>query len=306
VAACVRNLGIILFLLLSAAPSRTAAAAAACALRREAGLAVTLLNGVPLVAATINGVATTMILDTGAEDTVLTTAAAARLGLEDQYAYPQDLLGVSGGLATGQAMVARLALGAAGVRDFILLVGSLSLPNPDGVQPAGLLGSDFLSHFDVDLDLYDGRLALYRQGCASVRPPWHADAAIVANRSIDNRLFFPVALDGRRLFAFIDTGAQISTIDRKAVLGLGISPAAIARDPVAMMRGVVPNRVQAHAHRFAWLRVGDVIWRNPVMIVTDLNLPDADIVLGIDFLRRRRVWFSYAAHRIFLGRPNGR
>jgi hypothetical protein len=45
-------------------------------------------------------------------------------------------------------------------------------------------------------------------------------------------------------------------------------------------------------------------WRNPVMVVADLNLPDADVVLGIDFLRRRRVWLSYAAHRVFLG-PSG-
>jgi len=309
VAAWVRSLGIALFLLLSLERIQTAAAGGPCAPwpRREAELALRQIHGVPLVTAMIDGAAAMLILDTGAEETVLTTAAAARLGLRGHYEYPRNLRSVSGGVATGEARLASLAVGGAAATDFIVLVGSLSLPDAGGVQPDGLLGADFLSRFDIDLDLPDDRLALYRHGCAPLRPPWAgAYTAVSVNRSINDRLFFPVDLDGRQLFAFIDTGAQISTIDAGAARALGLSPAALARDPIAVMRGVAPERIRARAHRFGRLRVGDETIRDPVMIVADLNLPDADIVLGLDFLRGRRVWFSYASRRIFLAPPQER
>jgi predicted aspartyl protease len=308
VAALVRSLGIALFLLLSAGQIR-AVAGNPCALRprREAELALRRIRGVPLVTATIDGAAAGLILDTGAEETVLTTAAAARLGLRGHYEYPRNLRSVSGGVATGEARLQSFVVGDATAADFIVLVGSLSLPSAEGVQPDGLLGGDFLSRFDVDLDLPDDRLTLYRHGCAPSHPPWEgAYTAVSANRSINDRLFFPVDLDGHRFFAFIDTGAQISTIDTGAARALGISPTTLARDPVAVMRGVAPERIRARVHRFRWLRVGDATIRDPVMVVADLNLPDADIVLGLDFLRGRRVRFSYAARRIFLGSPEAR
>jgi predicted aspartyl protease len=303
-AALLASLGIALLLLLSMGPRRAAAAGDPCRSRIE--LALGFLRGLPLVTAQIDGAAATLILDTGAEETMLTAAAAARLGLRPHYEYPRHLHSVSGAVVTGEARLKSLAVGNAAAADFIILVGALALPHVAGVQPAGLLGGDFLSRFDVALDLANGRLALYRPGCALLRPPWRgAYTSLPANRSIDNRLFFPVDLDGRKLFAFIDTGAQISAIDRAAVRDLGISRTAIARDPVAMMRGIAPPRVRAYAHRFAWLRVGGDMWRDPTMIVADLNLPDADIVLGLDFLRGRRVWFSYAARRLLIGPPDG-
>src|SRR5579875_1415963 len=191
------------------------------------------------VAAPVDGAAprrrgrrSVLILDTGAEETVLTAAAAARLGLRPHYEYPRHLHSVSGAVVTGEARLKSLAVGNAAAADFIVLVGALALPHVAGVQPAGLLGGDFLSRFDVALDLANGRLALYRPGCALLRPPWRgAYTSLPAKRSIDNRLFFPGDLDGRKLFALIDTGAQISACDRAAVRDLGISRTAIARDP---------------------------------------------------------------------------
>lgn len=304
-AAFVRSLGIALVLLLCA--PRSQAAGGPCPTSSAGAGAVQMFHGLPLVTATIDGAAAPLILDTGAEETVLTAAAAARLGLKGHYEYPHSLRSVSGGVATGQARIESLAVGDGAVRGFFILVGSLSLPSVAGVQPAGLLGGDFLSHFDVDLDLAEGRLVLYPPGCGPARPPWQGVYSIVpANLSIDGRLFFPVALNGHRLFAFIDTGAQVSTIDAGAAASLGLSMAEIAGDPAARLRGVSAAPVEAHAHRFAWLRIGGDTVRDPVLIVTALNLPDADIVLGLDFLRGRRVWFSYPTHRLFLARSQAR
>ena len=42
---------------------------------------------------------------------------------------------------------------------------------------------------------------------------------------------------------------------------------------------------------------------DPLGVVASLGLQDADLVLGADFLRSRRVWLSYRSHLIFVGRP---
>ena len=83
---------------------------------------------------------------------------------------------------------------------------------------------------------------------------------------------------------------------------LALTGASLARDPVATLRGAAAEVVKSRAHRFTQLVVDGEILRDPVIVVASLGLQDADLVLGADFLRSRRVWLSYALHRIFLER----
>jgi hypothetical protein len=56
-----------------------------------------------------------------------------------------------------------------------------------------------------------------------------------------------------------------------------------------------------HRHRFGTLRIGaeriatPVVWAAPVHV-----LPVVDLLLGGEWLRQRRVWFSYATSQIFV------
>jgi hypothetical protein len=50
------------------------------------------------------------------------------------------------------------------------------------------------------------------------------------------------------------------------------------------------------------LEIGAETISDPEMIVTDVRLSDADLVLGTDFLRPRRIWLSYASQQIFIMR----
>jgi len=65
-------------------------------------------------------------------------------------------------------------------------------------------------------------------------------------------------------------------------------------------QGVAGEVLTSHVHRFAKLEVGAAVVHNPEIIVTDLKLTDADMVLGIDFLKSRRVWLSYGSRRLFI------
>ncbi len=276
-----------------------------CKPKRQAELAIAFLGNLPLVNLTVNGAAATFLLDTGAERTIMAVAAAKRLGIDAHYEYPRRMRSLDGAVSSGDARLQNLGLGGTALSDFRVLVGSVSLPGLAGKPLDGLLGADFFSSFEVDLDLPHARMTLYqRVACAIAAPPWSQSfTAIPANRSLHDHLFFPMTLDGHKFAAFIDTGAELSAIDAGAALAIGVSGAALNQDPVANLRGAGSELVKSRAHRFARLEIGGETIHDRVIVVTNLRLQDADLVLGIDFLRSRRVWLSYASHQIFLAHP---
>jgi predicted aspartyl protease len=277
-----------------------------CRPKRQTELAVAFLRNIPVVNVMVNGTPATFLLDTGAERTIMAAAAALRLGVESHYEYPRRMRSLGSAVVSGDARLRSLGLGGGiALADFRVLVGSLSLPGPAGKPLDGLLGADFFSSFEVDLDLAHNRLTLYeRLSCAIAAPPWSQPyTTMPVNRSLHDHLFFPVGLDGHKLAAFIDTGAEVSTIDAAAAMALGVTGAALNHDPVANLRGAGSEVINSRVHRFARMEIGGETLRDRIIAVTNLRLQDADLVLGIDFLRLRRVWFSYGSHQIFLGRP---
>src|SRR5262249_9663429 len=110
-----------------------------------------------------------------------------------------------------------------------------------------------------------------------------------------------VQLDGHRISALFDTGAQFSVLSTRAASALGANEAVLAHDPVVTVRGVIPEQLNGRIHRFSRLEVGgDIFIRNPEIDVADIRLSEADLVLGIDFLSSRRIWMSYGSQQIFL------
>ena len=281
------------------------AAADDCKPKRQAELAVILLRNIALVNLTVNGAPATFLLDTGAERTIMTATAAQRLGVASHYEYPRRMRSLDGAVSSGDARLRSLGLGGTALADFRVLVGFVSLPGPADKPLDGLLGADFFSSFEMDLDLAHSRLTLYeRLPCAIAGPPWTLSyTTMPVNRSLHDHLFFPVSLDGHKLAAFIDTGTEVSALDTAAALAVGVTGSALDHDPVANLRGAGSEVVKSRRHRFGRLEIGGETLRDQVIAVTNLRLQDADLVLGIDFLRLRRVWLSYGSHQIFLGRP---
>ena len=143
-----------------------------------------------------------------------------------------------------------------------------------------------------------------RRPARSPAPPGTSPyATIKANRSLHDRLFFPVRLDGHAIAALIDTGAQLTALDADSAATFGVTGAALARDPVANLarRGGRNSSNRARtASRGSKSTARPCATRSSWS--TRLGLQDADLVLGGDFLRWQRVWLSYASHQIFLER----
>ena len=267
---------------------------------------VATLRNVPIVTLFANGTPVTLLLDTGAETTVLTPAAAQRIGAQRPFVeFQRQLHGLAGSLQTSEVELRSFNAGTVAIPWRRVRVAPVNLASVFAGPLDGVLGADTLSSFDVDLDLPHYRLVFYaRQACPDATPAWTGTyTRISAGRSKGDHLFFPVQLDGHRIDAFFDTGAQWTVLSTRAALALGVSEAALAHDRPLMTRGAAAEQLSAHLHRFSRLEIAGDVVRNPEVIVTDVRLSDADLVLGIDFLRSRRIWFSYGSQQIFLSRP---
>jgi clan AA aspartic protease (TIGR02281 family) len=212
------------------------------------------------------------------------------------------MLGIAGSLQTSEAELRSFSIGGVGIPWHRVRVAQLYVASAYSMPLDGVLGADTLSSFDVDLDLPGHRMLLYqRQRCADAAPAWTEPYdKIMASRSLGDHLFFPVQLNGRRIAAFIDTGAQLTVLSTKAASALGLTDAVLAHDRAILVHGAAAEELSAHVHRFTQLVIGTEVIRNLEIAVTDVRLSDADLVLGVDFLKSRRMWMSYGSQQIFL------
>lgn len=276
-------------------------AAAACDVQTVAELTLRDVAGFLSVSVSIDGVPASLLLDTGAEAGLITPDAALRLGLPLDPTRQTRIEGTGGaGEVIPHVVLPGLAIGNLTVPAHSVPVGPL--PAVPRITPpvAGLLGADILAGFDVEIDARRGRFALHRvTGACAALVPW-AHETVPLRRSGD-RLVVGAVLDGHPLDALLDTGALSVVLDTAAAERLGVSAAALARDPGGVSGGVDMREMVFHWHRFASLAIGDVVIRDPVITVTPVR-EQTPMLLGASWFATRHVWLSYATGRMFVAR----
>jgi len=101
-----------------------------------------------LVVAQINGAGpVTLVLDTGADRTMVAPAALARLGIVTPNTYAAEVRGVTGVIRADVLRIESLEVGDARAGPLAIVAHDAEIPQADG-----LLGRDFLSLFSVAID----------------------------------------------------------------------------------------------------------------------------------------------------------
>jgi hypothetical protein len=118
---------------------------------------ITFIPGSPvIVSARINGVGPiTLVLDTGADRTLVSPRALSRLGIPVVASGRAEVRGVTGAYPADVVWITSLEIGVA-------KAGPLAIVAYDGnlYQADGLLGRDFLDQFTVTIDAQTGRVTL--------------------------------------------------------------------------------------------------------------------------------------------------
>ncbi|HUB49013.1 MAG TPA: retropepsin-like aspartic protease [Acetobacteraceae bacterium] len=283
-------------------------AQAACTVAQRASVPFTLMRGRLTVPLVVNGIPATFVLDTGAQRALVTPQAVRRLDLALDQWVATTMRGVGGIVEHPDADPRSMTLGgmtlrqATLARDMSLTVGDLPGMGAD-MAVDGLLGRDFLSMFDLEFDMVARRLTLYDvRECSGRFLPWTSRyQAVAAAAPMQHAMVLPIALNGVRLTALLDTGASSSLVTLPGMIRLGLTQQALAGDPAATVRGIGRQAPAMHQHRFASLQVGGetipqpLVWVAPVRVV-----PIVDALLGADWLdAQRRVWISFATSQVF-------
>jgi hypothetical protein len=287
-------------------------ARAACVVQSKSTIPLQIAGGQITLPVEVNGLTGRFILDTGAARSVVTMEAVQRLGLA-RDAWVGTTMGGVGGIATQPNADPRsLSLGGVPLtrrtlnHDHSLTVGVL--PGARTAAIDGLLGRDYLSLFDLDLDLPNHRLTLYQvTDCAGRFLPWTGNYAAVpitepiVEAPTAEAIVLPVTLDGRPLRAMLDSGASASLVAAPGMYKLGLDQANLAGDPSDQISGLGRRVVTVHRHQFRSLTVGNQTIASPVLWVEPIRLsPIVDMLLGADWLGGRHLWISFTSKQLFL------
>ena len=280
-----------------------APAFAACRVERRATVPLTRAGNLLLVSADINGTAADFILDTGAERSVVGLAAADRLHIARDEWVSTDVQGAGGRDRRRLGRPSSFSLGGVELRRHTIAADNSVVVGPipevvAGRPIAGLLGEDFLSPFDLDLNAAAGTMTLYTvEGCAGRFIPWTGHyTAIAAWRPVRNILALPFRIGGTVIQAELDSGADDTTITLPGMLALGL--AAGGNDP---MRGFGAGTLAARTQHFPAVQVGAMPANAADMKIAPVRtLRSIGALLGADWLGKWHVWVSWATNQVFV------
>jgi tetratricopeptide (TPR) repeat protein len=295
-----RVLILALALLLPAAEA--SAAPAGCTLSKVAELPVVMRGLRPTVPAKINGIEGKFLFDSGSSFSILNPASVPRFGLRET---PSSLV-VSG--AGGRSRV-RIAT----ARDMVF--GGATYQRPDflisekglGEGVAGLLGANMVARADVEYDLANGVIRLFRaEGCKEASLAyWAGDKPFsvidIENLIADAHIRGVASVNGVKMQVMFDTGASTSMIDLHAAERAGVTPTTAGVINGGASSGVgLRSYVQDWIGPFASFKIGGEEIKNTRLRFGDIDLEDnVGMLVGADFFLSHRVYVSHSQHKLY-------
>ena len=257
-------------------------------------------TGITAVEATLQGQKVALLIDTGAFVSIVSRNGAQQFDLRPGADARFVNLGGIGGMTMAPIVTVHdLGLGHGLAHSLDLPVaGDFSKP-VDGLPVLGLFGADFLSNYDVDIDVPRQHFGLYHAiGCDSAMRPFDPPYFEVPFRIEDDQIALDIKLDDHPMTAILDTGASSTLISRKEALAAGVTLDGLDFDRARNARGIDENAVEVRRHWFGSLEVGDERMNNFHFGVADVQT--GTTLLGRDFLRFNRVLISYPRQTLFI------
>ena len=268
-----------------------------CHIDRVADLPL-LPNPRPMVAATLDGQRVAVLIDTGGAMSAVSQSAADRFELSST---DRSVL-ITGVGNTERAPIVtlhNLGLGNGHARELELPILQNLPSQVDGIPFLGIFGADFLSNYDVDVDVPHHRFAMYTlRDCGPRIAPFDPPVFAVPFELDGTHVAIDVRLNGAVLHAIFDTGAARTLVTQDDALRAGVSQADLQKDPFRRHHGDAHNELDMWLHRFGRIEIGDEAMSNFRFTVGDSELPYT--LLGADFMRFNHVWISYPHRTLFI------
>jgi predicted aspartyl protease len=302
-----------------------AAASARCRIERFPPLQITFENGHPTTPALINGRKARFVIDSGDFYNMIWPAAAKRYGLPlngGSQSYDTMVEGVGGGVEVEQQTV---------VRTFTLLNVRLHdvyftvAYSGGNAKIAGLLGENVLHLADDEFDFprhvmrfveakgcKGGQVAYWAAGqpVSSVRLLAGHQRAIGGSKFVRHfgRLTGYVRVNGQRVRAVFDTGAQTTILSLSAARRAGITPTSPGVVPNGWVEGIGGTRVKTWIAPVNRVQIGSEKIEHTRILIGRIAADGSDhgMLIGSDFFRAHRVYVSDSQGRLYFTYTGGR
>jgi hypothetical protein len=268
------------------------------------------------VATSFDGKPQRLLVGISDTPTQLWQSRAAQLGLPVQMG--RRIMDGGGRISEEVARVQDFTLGNMATGNFFIQV-SLD-PDFPNAGSDGILGTDMMMRYDIDLDFAHRRLNYFApEACKGAGIYWSPTRLTdVSMKTYANVVYVPVTLDGHALVAVLDTSASRSFLNpRAASQFFGLK--ADALEPGDVTDG--GSLIKAGVRDFSSLAIGGMIFDHPRLAVPfdilsqSYDDPHAartarnrfylseilpDIVIGMDVLKQSHLYLSFQNQRVYL------
>jgi len=228
-----------------------------CKYASLATLPIQTLHNQLIVHGSINGKATDMLLDTGAQRTTVTRSGVENLGLP-MFHSQISTIGVGGDSETYETTVDEMALDRFKTSHrsrFLVAMNS-------SVNYNVVVGTDMLFNADIEVNMADHYVKLLQPSNCNdaVLAYWdkHASETPLSEiSSVDRRQVVTVKINGQKIRALIDSGAQYSLLDLAAAARLGMTPESPGVIKAGLGGGFGAHAVETWAGQFDSFAIGD-------------------------------------------------
>jgi predicted aspartyl protease len=296
----------------AAAALAGSAAAQDCKLVRIEEWPVRLERNLPIIDGEINGKKVGILLDTGAERSLVTRSAATRLMLSRYDLATSRMYAVGTDKPIEAVQIDELRIGPAMRRNWNVL---LAAEHDFGSEISLILGEDFFSAVDVELDFPNRAVRLYQpKDCAGVSLAYWATGGGGAGEVAllpSAKTVFTVAVNGRPMLALLDTGAPASALAGAEAARFGVTTKSTGVAIAGCSVGIGRKPVDYWSGPFESFAIGNEVIRNPTLrfgeVLTSTG-PFVDVprmVLGVDFLRAHRVYVARSQRKLYFTYTGG-
>lgn len=291
--------------LAAGAGGAAAAAPQKCELLKAAQLPVTMVGSRPTVTLKVNGQDARFLADSGAFWSTMGPEEAQRFGLTLSMAPPNlRVSGVGGTISISLGTAKDVDLDGIPLHNMQFLVGGA---RPGGEGVVGLLGQNVLAFADVEYDLANGmiRLIVPKGDCFKAIPAYWAGDKPIGMVEVDEirpgqaHLRGRAKVNGQSIDVTFDTGASTSVMKLPVAKKLGFRPDAEGVRSGGLGGGLGKRVLEVWNAPFDTMDIGGESIRNTRWQVADIDLPNADMLIGADFFLSHRVYVSRRQRKIY-------
>jgi predicted aspartyl protease len=259
------------------------------------------------IPATIAGVRTRLMLDTGGWWSVVRNEIADAAGLKARTSYDVWIVDSAGKKQDKYVTVPELRLGATGnvvfgkPVDFVVVPGLDSKPIE---QFGGTIGLNFFTRMDLEIDNAGKTISLFKQDhCKGAGVHWANEAVTLRfKRDPGNPIAMPIVaadLEGQIVRTLIDTGSTVTSMQLEhAKRRFGLTPQTPGVEPSGQIHLPGGSIVETYSYTFKALTISGIRFENVTVHLGDFD--EADLVLGMNEIKKLHLYFAFKDQMIHI------